>query len=84
MSSHLKKVDLTCYPMGTLTVNWASDGGPWATHNMPCPVCMDNPAVIVFVGESYFEPCHSCNKKGFRITRKPTFLEWFRWRNPNE
>lgn len=40
-------------------------------HNMPCPVCLKNPAVYVNTGkDTYFAPCPECAKKGFVLKKK--------------
>jgi hypothetical protein len=38
-------------------------------HNMPCPVCLKNPAVYVHTHSySYFGPCSECSSKGFKMS----------------
>ena len=45
-----------------------TDGGPWASHNMPCPVCQDNHAVLN-LNEGIFGPCRKCEKEGWEIIK---------------
>lgn len=40
-------------------------------HNMPCAICLENPALYVNDGrEHYFAPCENCAAKGYCIKRK--------------
>jgi hypothetical protein len=45
-----------------------TDGGPWATHNMPCPVCGQRPAVLE-LHDGRFHPCWDCQRAGWRTLR---------------
>ncbi len=39
-------------------------------HNMPCPVCLENPAVFTSDdGINFFGPCEECQEKGFFIKK---------------
>jgi len=39
-------------------------------HNMPCPVCLEEPAVYVSNEDgSYFAPCSSCEAEGFVLEK---------------
>ena len=41
-------------------------GAPFAIHNMPCPVCMQEVAIIQLTGNfPMFQPCRSCGAKGW-------------------
>jgi hypothetical protein len=51
----------------------ATDGGPWAKHNMPCPVCLDNRAVLN-IGTGRFDVCWKCQRIGWGIVRLPKWL----------
>lgn len=54
---------------GILTVTVVTDGGPWAKHNMPCPVCAINVA-IMNLNEGIFEPCWMCTRDGWQLRKK--------------
>lgn len=58
-----------------LEVTLLSDGGPWAIHDMPCPVCLDCKAVVNLNGGG-FAPCWSCQRAGWELRRRP----WWFWR----
>lgn len=63
---------------GPLTVTLVSDGGPWAVHDMPCPVCLDRTA-IVDLGGGGFGPCGACVSQGWRLVKgTPPMLVWHR------
>lgn len=47
-----------------------TDGGPWAEHNFPCPVCKKEIAVMELDGWR-FGPCRSCENDGW-VLHKPT------------
>jgi hypothetical protein len=53
-----------------LTVTLASDGGPWAVHDMPCPVCLDRKAVVN-LDSGGFGPCAVCQRAGWELRRRP-------------
>ncbi len=49
-------------------------GAPAAIHNMPCPQCVKEPAVIQLDDRQHrptFQPCWSCQKEGW-VTVKAT------------
>ena len=54
--------------MELLKIKIVTDGGPWAQHNYPCPVCRVKPAVIN-VGTGRFNACWSCQDKGWQVCR---------------
>jgi len=58
-------------------------------HNMPCPVCMSEPATYINDNDySFFGPCTKCYTKGFRMVtpaenrrekeEEGTFKKWWR------
>lgn len=52
-----------------------TDGGPWAEHNFPCPICHKESAVLQLDGW-VFQPCWDCSGKGWETRRRPpTFME---------
>lgn len=51
-------------------------GAPFATHNFPCAVCGERPAVLG-MGNGVFGPCWGCKSKGWRTLRLPKWL--LRW-----
>lgn len=53
-----------------------TDGGPWAEHNMPCPICKGNKAIMDLDGW-VFHPCGSCRQNGW-VLKKSKFLLWLR------
>lgn len=64
--------ELTYEPVSVLT-----DGGPWAQHNFPCPVCKKAFAVMELDGW-IFNPCRNCESNWKLIDlRKLPF--WKRW-----
>ena len=50
--------------------------GIYATHNMPCCVYRDEPAVIV-MGEGVFIPSHKARREGWMLVKVPKWLKWF-------
>ncbi len=55
-------------------VSVATDGGTWADHNFPCPVCHVNFAILNLDGW-IFNPCKTCSEKGWRLSRRKTLIE---------
>lgn len=53
-----------------------TDGGPWAEHNMPCPVCLKKSAVLN-IGTGVYQPCWDCQKRGVITLQLPKWLR--RW-----
>jgi hypothetical protein len=47
-----------------------TDGGPWAQHNFPCPVCRGRRAVLD-LSQGVFAPCWECQRSGWRLTPPP-------------
>jgi hypothetical protein len=45
-----------------------TDGGPWAMHNFPCPVCGVNKAILN-LNEGTFEPCGDCIAKNWQLVQ---------------
>jgi hypothetical protein len=54
-----------------------TDGGPWATHNMPCAVCGKKHAVLD-LETGFFHPCWECRSKYDLVKIKRPW--WFFWR----
>lgn len=54
-------------------------GAPVAEHNMPCPVCGVNHAVL-YLNAGIFYPCRQCAREGWTLLRLPRWLSR-RWRN---
>lgn len=50
-------------------VSVTTDGGPWATHNMPCPVCHTARAMMNLDGW-IFQPCDECSEAGWELKLK--------------
>lgn len=60
----------------------ATDGGPWAKHNYPCPVCWTKPAILD-MNIGIFQPCGVCQQHGWQLvkwkkTRWARFTSWLR------
>ena len=51
------------------------DSGMFATHNMPCPVCRSQGAVLE-MGKGGFSPCWECQREGWRTIRLSRFARW--------
>lgn len=47
--------------------------GLWATHDMPCAVCHKEKAIIDCQTEVFY-PCEGCQKSGWKLTRKKSWL----------
>ena len=58
---------------------WTGDFMGMGKHNMPCPVCMDNPAILerncsINNFSQKFAPCKKCQDEGWRL-KKITWLD---------
>ncbi len=51
---------------GLARVRGVTDGGPWAQHNFPCPVCKERPARVDIAGW-VFGPCSECRIAGWEL-----------------
>lgn len=51
-----------------------TDGGPWATHNMPCPVCLDKKAII-YLNTGTFYPCGTCQMDGWVLKKESKWYQ---------
>lgn len=62
-----------------------TDGGPWATHNFPCPVCWEHKAMLNLAGW-VAEPCRGCTEEGWALSYRklhdPWWKRWLRGNNP--
>lgn len=56
----------------------STDGGPWAQHNFPCPVCKEANAMMD-LGGWIFEPCTKCHERGWQLMFKPALPFWLRF-----
>lgn len=52
-----------------LVISIETDGGPWARHNMPCPVCDDEKAILD-LNTGIFQPGGKCQMQGWKTIRK--------------
>lgn len=50
-----------------------TDGGPWAHHNFPCPICHECVAVLELDGW-VFQPCRGCQADGWIIEKRISFM----------
>lgn len=61
-----------------------TDGGPWATHNMPCCVHSEYPAVYD-LGTGMFHPSWKAQEEGWALVKLPRWARWllnkYRMRN---
>ncbi len=61
-----------------------TDGGPWATHNMPCCIHADSHAVYD-LGTGIFHPSWKAQKEGWALVKLPGWACWllkkYRMRN---
>lgn len=46
-----------------------TDGGPWAAHNMPCPVCITRGAMLN-LDDGVFHPCDRCRLSGWNLKQR--------------
>lgn len=51
--------------------------GLFATHNMPCSICRQAPAVYD-CNQDYFQPCWRCQEQGWVTCQQSNFLKWLR------
>jgi hypothetical protein len=54
-----------------------TDGGPWAEHNFPCPVCKVRTAIMSLDGW-FFRPCWECTDEGWALIHKAALPWWKR------
>lgn len=56
-----------------------TDGGPWAVHDVACPVCRCRKAILV-VETGVFLPCGACQRAGWSLRRRESpwavFARW--------
>lgn len=55
-----------------------TDGGLWAIHNFPCPVCREEKAVMDLASWQ-FHPCSECNHYGWRLINTTDYPGWVKW-----
>ena len=46
-----------------------TDGGPWAVHDVACPVCRSRKAILD-LGHGTFLPCGPCQRVGWELHRR--------------
>jgi len=71
---------------------WTGDFMGMAKHDIACPVCFDNWAMLCRdvtpgQGKQTIQPCWECQSEGYVIARVPRLLRWFArrrywWRAP--
>ena len=55
-----------------------SDAGPWATHNMPCPIYYNKGVKAVLdLGSGIFLPSWKAQREGYMLVKVPKYLRWF-------
>ncbi len=62
--------------MKEFEIEIVTDGGPWATHNMPCAICHKEHAVLD-LETAIFYPCWKCQKQ-WVLKKKNKFLNLFK------
>jgi len=46
-----------------------TDGGPWATHNMPCAVMDQTERAVLDMNTNVFQPSWKAQSEGWRLVR---------------
>lgn len=70
-------------PEPTTHTVWTGDFMGLCTHDIACPVCMDQHAIIVRCVDparpsQRIDPCDTCRDEGWRIVKLPLWLlRWF-------
>lgn len=54
-----------------------TDGGPWATHDMPCCICHQTEHAVLNLNEGVFQPSWKAQKKGWKLIHVKTPLQKF-------
>jgi hypothetical protein len=54
-----------------------NDGGPWATHDMPCSVYHQTEHAVLNLNKGVFEPSWKAQKKGWKLIQVKTPLQKF-------
>lgn len=66
MSKHTQIIEVDERVKELAQIKFTTFGGsPAAEHNMPCPQCVRNPAVMQLSGGPTFQPCWKCQKAGW-------------------
>ncbi len=49
-----------------------TDGGPWAEHDIACPVCWNytDHGAVLDIGTAIGSPCDSCRAQGWEIHKR--------------
>jgi len=73
---YVPRVQATFVRMGLAEIRVDDLGGaPVAKHNMPCPICLREHAVL-FLNTGQFFPCWKCQKDGWRTVKLPKWVIW--------
>ena len=51
-----------------------SDGGPWATHDVPCPIYWESESAILDMEKGQFHPSWKAQKEGWRLVKFPRWM----------
>ena len=62
--------------MKLLKIDIETDGGPWAKHNMPCPIDRKEYAVLD-LESGVFLPSWKAQREGWMLIKAPGWLKWF-------
>jgi hypothetical protein len=58
------------HPAGPMMIpTVVTDGGPWALHNMPCPICLQRRAMLN-LDDGTFHPCDTCRNRGWELRQR--------------
>ena len=73
-------------PPATINV-WTHDSGLLTSHDQPCYVCHERPAIHDRVQREFggpfvgtFQPCSACQKMGWRLARTIPTPWWAFWK----
>lgn len=50
-------------------VNFITDGGPWVSHDMPCPVMWDKQQAVFDMNQNVFVPSWKAQEQGWIMVR---------------
>jgi hypothetical protein len=60
---------------GLAEITVVTDGGPWATHNYPCPVYREKHAVID-LSTGIFQPSWEAQYQGWRLIKADSWVKF--------
>jgi len=54
-----------------------TDGGPWATHNMPCAVLNQTEKAVLDMNSNVFQPSWKAQSEGWRLVHARSWFQRF-------